>query len=176
VRPRPLPAELILVALGPLPARIGAEVAAAIRQVLGVGLRPGPPFGRPEYAFNETRKQFHAPAVLRRLAGIPRSAPGLPVLGLLDGDLFLPDDHDFVLGDADRGLGAGLLGLARLAGEPAELRHRARVESLHVLGHLLGLSGCLDYRCAMFPARDAGDADRKAALLCTGCRAALGLK
>ncbi|HET6439313.1 MAG TPA: peptidase M54 [Anaeromyxobacter sp.] len=170
-----MPRELILVGLGPLPARIGAEVAAAARQVLGVGLRAGPSLGRPEYAFNETRKQFHAPAVLRRLAALPGAASGLPVLGLLDDDLFLPDDHEYVLGDADRGLGAGLVGLARLAGEPAEVKRRAQVESLHVLGHLLGLSLCLDYRCAMFPARDARDADRKAVGLCAGCRAALGL-
>jgi archaemetzincin len=174
-RPVPLAAEVTLVALGTLPPRLLGEVAAGLSQALGLAHRPGPPLDRPSYAFNEARRQYHAPAILRRLAAL-RPAGGRGVaLGILDGDLFLPDDGEYVLEDADRDGGAGVLGLARLAGEPAAVRRRAQAMAVQVLGHLLGLPACSDHRCAMFPARDAGDADRKGPGLCAGCRAALGL-
>jgi archaemetzincin len=164
----------VLVGLGALPARFLAELAPGLTAALGISWRTAPALDVPRYAFNEARRQFHAPAVVRRLAAL-RPALGAPVLGVLDGDLFLPDDGEFVLGDADRGAGAALVALARLSGDPAVLRRRAQAEALHVLGHVLGLSGCLDVRCAMYPSRDASDADRKGPGLCPSCRAALGL-
>ena len=170
-----LPSQVVLAGLGTLPPRVLGEVAQGLRQVLGLSWRPAPPLDRPAYAFNEARGQYHAPAILRRLAALRNGAvPRPPVLALLDGDLFLPDDGEYVLGDADRGAGTAVLALARLSGDPAVLRHRSLVESLHLLGHLLGLPGCLDYRCAMFAAKDATDADRKSQGLCAGCRATLG--
>jgi archaemetzincin len=176
VRPSGFPEWVILVGLGDLPPRLLPDVAVALRAELGIGWRPGPPLDRPSYAFNEARRQFHAPAIVRRLAGMRGGAArGAPVVGVLPGDLFLPDG-EYVLGEADRDAGAGLFALARLAGTPDQLRRRAQVEALHVVGHLLGLSTCLDYRCAMFASRDAADADRKGSGLCASCRAALGLK
>jgi archaemetzincin len=164
---------VVLVGLGTLPPRILGEVAAGLKEALGLAWRHGPSLDRPAYAFNEARGQYHAPAILRRLSAL-RSGRAL-VLGLLDGDLFLPEDGEFVLGDADRAAGAAVLGLARLAGEPSALRRRAKVQALQSLGHVLGLPVCPDHRCAMYPARDASDADRKGPGLCGSCRTALGL-
>jgi archaemetzincin len=144
-----------------------------VASALGVRWRAGPPLDRPAYAFNESRRQFHAPAILRRLAAL-RESSASAVLGLVRGDLFLPDDGDYVLGDVDRGTRAALVGLGRLGADPADLRRRAQVEALHVMGSVLGLSSCLDYRCAMFPARDVGDVDRKGPGFCLHCRTALG--
>ena len=174
VRPRVLPAHVVVAGLGALPPRLLGEVAAGVTQVLGVGWRPGPPLDRPSYAFNETRGQYHAPAILRRLAPL-RSAAGMAVLGLLQGDLFLPDDGEYVLGDVDRSASAGLIGLGRLGSDPPVVRRRAQAEGLHVMGRVLGLSACLDYRCAMFAARDVADVDRKGPGFCVHCRQALGL-
>ncbi len=174
-RPRSLPARLVAVGLGSLKPRLLIEVAAGVGQALGVAWRPGPPLDRPGYAYNEVRGQYHAPAILRRLAPL-RGAAGGAVLGLVDGDLFLPEDGEYVLGDVDRGEGAGLVGLRRLgAADPAALRKRALIEALHVMGRLMGLSTCLDYRCAMFPARDVTDVDRKGEGYCAHCRTALRL-
>jgi archaemetzincin len=169
-----LPGELLVVPLGVLPPRLSSEVTEGVAGVLGVSWRAGPQLDRPGYAFNEARRQFHAPAILRRLAGL-RHSPTTVVLGLLAGDLFLPDDGDFVLGDVDRGAGAAVIGLGRLGADPVSLRRRARVEALHAMGRVLGLSSCLDYRCAMFPARDAEDVDRKGPGFCRHCQVALGL-
>ncbi len=171
----PLTAEVTLVGLGTLPPRLLAEVGAGLKQALGLALRPGPPLDRPAYAFNEARRQHHAPAILRRLAALrPAGGRGV-VLGVLDGDLFLPEDGEYVLGDADRDAGAGVMGLSRLAGEPAELRRRAQVQAVQVVGQVLGLPACTDHRCALFVAHDLADVDRKGPGLCAGCRAALGL-
>jgi archaemetzincin len=165
---------VLLVGLGDLPPRLLPEVAAGVKAVFGLGWRAGPSLDRPAYAFNEVRRQYNAPAILRRLSAL-RSAPGVPVLGLLDGDLFLPDDAEFILADADRDAGAAVVALGRLRGDPPAARRRVQVEAVHALGHVLGLSPCSDGKCAMFPSRDAADSDRKGAGLCASCRAALGL-
>jgi archaemetzincin len=165
---------VVVAALGTLPPRVLSEVAQGLRTALGVTLRPGPPLDRPTYAFNEARRQYHAHAILRRLRTIRGRAPA-PVLGICEGDLFIPEDGDYVIGDADRDGGVAVLSLARLAGEPAVVRRRARVEGLAVFGRLLGLSACADHRCAMFGSMHAQDTDRKGPGLCAGCRRALGL-
>jgi len=173
-RPRPLWPDVLVVGLGDLPPRLAPEVAAGVKAALGLGWRPGPSLDRPAYAFNEARRQYHAPAILRRLGAL-RSAPRVPVLGLLEGDLFLPDDGEFVLADADREAGAAVVALGRLGVEPGAVRRRVQVEAVHGLGHVLGLSTCGDGKCAMSPSRDAADSDRKGPGLCASCRAALGL-
>jgi archaemetzincin len=173
LRTRPLYPDVLVVALGDLPPRLLPDVAGGLKEALGLGWRAGPSLDRPTYAFNASRGQYHGPAVLRRLSAL-RASPRQPVLGIVDGDLFLPDDGEFVLCDADRDAGAALVALDRLGEEPAALRRRARVEAVHVIGHVLGLALCGDGRCAMSPSRDPGDLDRRGPLLCTSCRAALG--
>jgi archaemetzincin len=165
--------EILLVSLGLPPTRLLADLAAAIRDALGLPARPGPSLGRPGYAFNEGRGQYHTAAILRRLGGF--RAGGAPVLGVADFDLFVPD-APFVVGDADRDAGTAIFSLSRLGhADPDRVRRRAQVEAVHEVGHLLGLAHCADYRCAMFLTREAADADRKGPGLCGACRAALGL-
>jgi archaemetzincin len=43
------------------------------------------------------------------------------------------------------------------------------------MGHLLGLSNCVDTRCAMYPTEDPADSDRKGPGLCGMCRAQLAM-
>jgi archaemetzincin len=169
-----VPAEVVLVALGTLPPRVLTELAHGLRDALGTSWYPGPLLDRPAYAFNEARRQYHAHAILRRLRTLRGGAPA-PLLGVCDADLFIPEDGEYVIAEADRDAGVAVLSLARLAGEPEALRRRARVEGLSVLGRLLGLSSCHDFRCAMFASIDAHDADRKGPGLCASCRGALGV-
>ena len=173
VRPHSRPAHVILVALGPVAPRIVLAAGEAIRDVLEIASKPGPALDRPQYAFNKDRGQYHATSILRRLSTLRRN--DAPVVGLLDVDLFLPD-APYVIGDADRDARAAIFSLSRLShAEPEAVRRRAQVESVHAVGHLLGLSHCTDFRCAMFFSRDAADSDRKGPGLCGSCRAALGL-
>ncbi len=170
VRPVAAP-KVVLVGLGGVGPRLLADAGAALREVLGLAPRAGPSLDTPKYAFNKERGQYHAPAIVRRLASFRTG--GAPVLGVVDVDLFLPE-APYVLGEADRDAGAAVFSVSRLAAaDPEQVRHRVQVEALHAAGHLLGLSHCGDARCAMFLSRDAADTDRKATRLCGACRAAL---
>jgi archaemetzincin len=165
---------VLLVSLGDIGPKLLAEARHALREILGIAAKAGPSLDRPRYAFNEARGQYHATSILRRLASLRGGAGGPPVVGIAEVDLFLPD-APYVIGDADRDAGAALFSLARLShGEPEERCRRAQVETVHATGHLLGLSHCGDYRCAMFVSRDAADSDRKGPGLCASCRATLG--
>jgi len=145
----------------------------ALQETLEIASRIAPSLDKPQYAFNKDRGQYHATSILRRLSSLRGQA--VPVVGIVDVDLFLPD-APYVIGDADRDAGAAIFSLSRLThADPEKVRRRIQVETVHGAGHLLGLSHCSDFRCAMFFSRDAADADRKGPGLCASCRAALGL-
>jgi archaemetzincin len=165
-----------VVALGSVGQKLRAGVRQALEEVLHLDVDPGPVLERPGYAFNEARGQYHTAAILRRLSALRPGLEPLPVLGLADVDLFLPD-ASYVLGDADRDAGAALVSTARLVTKDlGRLLARARVEAIHEAGHLLGLGHCADYRCAMFLSREPVEVDRKGPGLCHACRTALGLE
>jgi archaemetzincin len=173
LRPIGRPSHVLVVALGAVAPKLAQAAREGLKEILDVAARPGPSLDRPQYAFNKDRGQYHATSILRRLSSL--RAKDAPVVGIVDVDLFLPD-APYVIGDADRDAGAAVFSLARLSsGEPDAVRRRAQVETVHAAGHLLGLSHCSDFRCAMFFSRDAADSDRKGPAPCTSCRAALGL-
>jgi archaemetzincin len=173
VRALERPAEVILVAFGGVHGKLVHAAGEALREALDIAARTAPSLDTPQYAFNKDRNQYHATSILRRLASF--RTKGGPIVGILDVDLFLPD-APYVIGDADRDAGAAIFSLARLASsDPEVVRRRARVETIHAAGHLLGLSHCTDFRCAMFFSRDAADCDRKGPGICASCRTALGL-
>ena len=134
---------------------------------------------KPDYAFNKDRQQYHSTAVLRRLEGLRPRGKDAPVLGVVDVDLFIPD-QPFVFGEADRDARSALVSVFRLKaadGRPVSAdryAHRVRVEGAHSVGHLLGLSHCTDFRCAMFLSHTPADSDRKGDGLCGACRSAIG--
>jgi archaemetzincin len=173
VKPLPRPPHVLLVALGTVSHKLVHAAGEALRDTIDMGAKIAPSLDRPQYAFNKDRGQYHATSILRRLASLRSQA--VPVVGVLDVDLFLPD-APYVIGDADRDAGTAVFSLARLShADPEKVKRRAQVETVHGAGHLLGLSHCTDFRCAMFFSRDAADSDRKGPGLCTSCRAALGL-
>ena len=176
LKPLPRPALVLVVPLGDVAPRTVLDALAALREVLGLTVKSAPGLDRPKYAFNESRGQYHATSILRRLSQLGTAHHDAPVVGVADVDLFLPD-APYVVGDADRDAGAAIFSLFRLAhGDPDHVRRRAQVEAVHAAGHLLGLSHCPDARCAMFLSRDAADSDRKGPGLCASCRAALGFE
>jgi archaemetzincin len=180
LKPIAMPARVTLVAVGAVQRAVLADVGQAVRQVFGPAVAIGPAQQTPAYAFNKDRRQYHSAAILRRLSQLGASQSA-PVLGVTDVDLFIPD-APFVFGEADRDAHAAVVSLSRLAhgpdGKPADpdrLRRRAQAESVHELGHLLGLSHCQDARCAMFLSHKPSDSDRKGPGLCHACKNALGV-
>jgi archaemetzincin len=176
-----MPGRTVLVALGPLPRQLLADVAGELQAVFGTPVVLAAAQQRPQYAFNKDRNQFHSTAVLRRLGAARGADDQAPVVGITDVDLFVPD-APFVFGEADRDARTAVVSMARLQhgpegrpSEPERLRRRLQVEAVHELGHLLGLSHCADTHCAMFLSHKASDTDRKGPGLCVACRGALGL-
>jgi archaemetzincin len=180
VKPLPMPERFLVVPIGPVPKGLLAELTAALQEVFGAPSDLGTALVKPDFAFNKDRLQYHSTAVLRRLDTVRPRGREEPVLGVVDVDLFVPD-MPFVFGEADREARTALVSVFRLKGadgrpvDPDRLRRRLQVEAIHEIGHLLGLSHCSDFRCAMFLSHTAADADRKNPALCPLCKAALGL-
>lgn len=176
-----IPSRFFVVVLGSVPSAVVNQAGRSLTEVYGPPVVVTPPQQSPAYAFNKVRNQFHATAILRRLSQLRGGDLGIPIVGITDADLFLPD-ATFVFGDADRDSQAAVVSLARLTHgldgrtiEGDQLRRRVAVETVHELGHLLGLAHCQDIHCAMFLSHRPSDADRKAIGLCDSCRAGLAL-
>jgi archaemetzincin len=166
---------VMLVAIGGANAKVLHEAAVGIHAIFHLATKAGPHVDQPKYAFNKERGQYHTAAILRKLSALRPTSPEVPVVGIADVDLFVPD-APYVFGDSDRDAQAALYSTARLHhADPEREKRRIQVEAVHSVGHLLGLSHCTDARCAMFLSRDSADADRKGPGLCTTCRTALGL-
>lgn len=179
VKPLPLPDRFLLVPVGPLPPGTLTGLAAALQEIYGPPSERIPPQVKPDFAFNKDRQQYHSTAVLRRLEALRPRGQDAPVLGVVDVDLFVPD-QPFVFGESDRDARSALVSVYRLKaadGRPVtadRYGHRVRVEGAHSVGHLLGLSHCTDFRCVMYLAHTPSDSDRKGEGLCGACRSAIG--
>lgn len=131
-------------------------------------------------AFNPQRRQYASTEILKQLA--PHlSADTWRVLGVTELDLFIPV-LTFVFGEAQLGGRAALVSLRRLRQEfygmppdPELLEARLLKESMHELGHTLGLHHCSAYRCAMSSSHAVESIDLKEADFCARCRPALPL-
>jgi len=132
-------------------------------------------------AFDPGRRQYNAISTLQLLlAGSP--GPDTFRLGITSADLFLPV-FTHVFGTAQLGGTVATASLFRLrpefSGDPADpvlLRRRVLIESIHELGHLLGLLHCPVSWCAMAPSRLPEHIDLKDPILCPECVHTSGLK
>jgi len=129
-------------------------------------------------AFHPQRRQYSSTEILKRLATY-RSSETWRVLGVTELDLFIPI-LTFVFGEAQLGGRGAVVSLRRLRqefyGMPADpeiLAARLLKESLHELGHTLGLRHCPAYRCAMSSSHAVESIDLKVAEFCARCRPAL---
>jgi archaemetzincin len=131
-------------------------------------------------AFHPQRRQYNSTEILKILA--PYLSPETwRVLGVTELDLFIPI-LTFVFGEARLGGRDAVVSLRRLRqefyGMPADpeiLEARLLKESLHELGHTLGLRHCSAYRCAMSSSHAVENIDLKDAEFCARCLRVLEL-
>jgi len=167
---------LVIIPIGAVPKALARDLGDRLAEVLGCSTELIVGLGEPKYAFNATRSQHHATAILRRVGQAMNPKKHFLALGVCEVDLFAPDVN-FVFGEADRALNAALISSARLKpshyGRPPDgelLLRRLASESLHELGHVMGLPVCSNDHCAMFVANTLSDTDRKHGRFCEACK------
>jgi archaemetzincin len=131
-------------------------------------------------AFHPQRRQYNSTEILKMLAPCVSPEPWR-VLGVTELDLFIPI-LTFVFGEAQLGGRDAVVSLRRLrqefygmSADPDVLATRLLKESLHELGHTLGLRHCLAYRCAMSSSHAVERIDLKETEFCARCRQVLDL-
>ena len=134
-----------------------------------------------DFAYDPLRGQYHSTAILKRLRNMPVTESSR-LLGVAEVDLFVPI-FTFVFGEAQLGPAHGsaaVVSLYRLRQEfyglPADVplqTDRLLKESLHEIGHTLGLRHCRDYRCVMSSSPAVENIDLKSAQFCPACAARL---
>jgi archaemetzincin len=128
----------------------------------------------PKTALNSVRKQLFLSSILHRIAQAHPVEEGL-VLGITDYDLY-KTSHQFIFGGADETQHCAVVSIHRLRsefyGEQSDdnmLFQRTLKETVHELGHVLGLRHCFNARCAMYAANSIYDADNKQSYFCDAC-------
>jgi len=132
---------------------------------------------KPDFAYDSLRGQYYSTALVHRMH-TARAPETWRLLGVADIDLFIPI-FTFVFGEAQLGPAnatTAVVSLHRLRQEfyglPPDaplLVDRLVKESLHELGHTLGLRHCAHYRCVMSSSSSVEKIDTKSAQFCAGC-------
>jgi archaemetzincin len=159
-----------LIVLGESPPHLGATVAAAL---------PRPFFGREatqgalpvSRCYDASRAQVDASLLLDEL---PDPRPGWVHIAITAADLFVPP-LAYVFGLSALGAGKGVVSWARLrVGEwdesaSAATTRRLVVETVHELGHTVGLIHCVVPDCAMHRSLWPEAVDLKQPAFCPAC-------
>jgi archaemetzincin len=128
----------------------------------------------PRTALNSSRGQLFFGSIAARLANAYETREGL-VVGVTDYDLY-KTSHQFVFGSASETQRCAVVSLHRLRSEfygdaPDDnaLFQRLLKESVHEIGHALGLRHCYNVRCAMYYSTSVFDTDNKYSHFCETC-------
>lgn len=129
-----------------------------------------------EEAFDEKRRQYQSHAILNEVQSyVTRKKSLNRILGVVDADIFVPR-LNFVFGEAVCPGKAALISLWRLKPEfygdiPNGMLffERTLKESVHELGHTLGLYHCPRSSCVMHFSNSISDTDAKKSLFCEKC-------
>jgi archaemetzincin len=172
------PGKLCIVSLGDTP--IGAEKRAlsAVQSRFGLACEILSPEPRPDFALDILRDQHDCFKILDWLESrFPFT--GKWILALTNVDLSIPV-LTFVFGEARLGGRSAVISTFRLReefyGYPTDdivLLSRVEKEAIHEVGHMLGLTHCLDRNCVMYPSNNLLNTDVKSTRLCPRCHCCL---
>ena len=128
----------------------------------------------PKTALNSVRKQLFFGSLATKLAAAHESRDGA-VLGITEFDLY-KTSHHFIFGGSSESHHCAVVSLHRLRpefyGEPADdnqLFQRLLKESVHEIGHAMGLKHCYNARCPMYYSNSVFDTDNKFSNFCEAC-------
>ena len=168
--------RLYLSPLGALDRGLVPAVAEGLEAVLPLTVELATLPVDPEKVWDEDRGQYHSTSLLDLLVGAGDLTDGERILGMTEGDLYIPI-LTFVFGEAQVNGAGAVFSVARLRqsfyGLPEDrnlLAERAVKEALHEVGHTFGLLHCRSPDCVMRASTNAGEVDLKPAALCADCR------
>lgn len=157
------------------------EMESVLRQELSFQVRRLANCVPPARAFDVDRNQWGAVEFMKDLLKV-RPGGAIRILGVTSCDLFIPM-LSFLFGQAQLNGAAALVATARLRQEfyglPPNsdlLKARVRKETLHELGHTLGLIHCPDRNCAMSLSTSLDQVDTKLDRYCPSCAHAAGVR
>lgn len=164
---------LSIVALGSVSRGLLDTVAVDLGRYFEMATVVDPPLAEPHYAFNPTRKQHNAAAVVRKL-GQNHLKPGRDAVVAFGHFDFFEPETDYVLADADRDLRAAVVGLTRIRETRDDDRFLRRLQlvSIWAVGQALGKRSCDDPRCLMNRPERIEELDRRSGNLCAACKQA----
>jgi len=126
--------------------------------------------------YHAERQQYHSSELLQRMMQLVRPRDWR-LLAITDLDLYIPI-LKYVFGEAQLGGPCAVVSTFRLRQEfygldddQDLLKDRLLKESIHELGHTLGLRHCEDYRCAMASSYAVEWIDLRERLWCEECHA-----
>lgn len=163
----PIP-ELVILPFEGMPAAVVQMLAGELR-ARGVLTRIDASVPLPIAAYDPARGRYHAEPLL----ALASRHGARHVLAITQSDLFA-GELNFVFGIASPH-GACVVSTARLAAGADDALFCARLikESIHELGHTLGLEHCADPCCVMHFSNRLADTDRKGNAYCRRCAARL---
>lgn len=170
---RPTNAPIVLVPIGAVDEPVLAEIRPALETAFQRPVEMHKPLPLPKYAYNPTRAQYHAAAILKRVEEM-LVAEWDSVVGFVNLDLFVPETP-YIFGEADRSTRSAVVSFHRFRDEdgsapPEVTLRRAVIESIHQVGLIRGLAQCPNNRCVMFGSTTLVELDKKGASFCANCR------
>jgi archaemetzincin len=167
---------LHLLPVGKVQVLLLRDLCAAISRSLDVDCEIAPYVLDPTPCYHPERQQYHSSEILQRMQALVRPQDWR-FLAIADVDLYIPI-LKYVFGEAQIAGPCAVVSIHRLRQEfygldrdDDLLRQRLLKESVHELGHTLGLRHCQDYRCVMASSHAVEWIDLRETTLCDSCRA-----
>jgi len=178
MRPQEPPSKLHIVSLGDTPEDAEERACPAVQSCFGMNCDTFSPEPSPEFALDVSRDQYNSLEILDWLENrFPK--PDQWILGITNVDLAIPV-LTFVFGEARLGGRSAVISTFRLheefygrSADTLMLLSRIEKEAIHEVGHMMGLTHCLDSNCVMYPSNSLSQTDVKSTKLCPECRSNL---
>ena len=167
--------NIIIIPIGNVDVEILDFLVKSISNIIkGTNCKIGEKIDVPFHLLNLNRNQFMAETILVQLILLKDRKHYDIVLGIIDYDLYAPG-LNFVFGQVIDN--TGIVSLTRLNpqfySKPEDqnlYKKRILTESIHELGHILGLGHCNNPHCVMYFSNSIDDTDKKGFNFCDKCK------